>query len=279
MAKAFYTDLTYYLYSTYLKKTKRVDIYLPESYYQNDTEDYNLVLMNDGQEAPRLKLYETLRYLHGNCVIEDTVWVSIHADEERMLEYGVASQTDYANRGSKASAYNQFIIKELMPFLRQSFLVSISPAQNAFIGFSLGGLSAFDIVWNSPQLFGKVGIFSGSFWWRSKAIDNGYTDLDRIMHKVIRESQYKKGLKFWLEVGTLDEASDRNNSGIIDAIEDTLDIISELEEKGYTEDDIKYVEIQGGEHNPETWGKILPNFLLWAFPRQSYGHHSGKVFM
>jgi predicted alpha/beta superfamily hydrolase len=123
-----------------------------------------------------------------------------------------------------------------------------------------------DIVWENPHLFSKVGVFSGSFWWRDKSYEEGYTDdLDRIMHKKIRNSNYKSGLKFWLECGTADETADRNNNGIIDSIEDTLDIITELKTKGYTENDIEYVEIEGGEHNFNTWKNAFPDFLEWVF--------------
>ncbi len=272
-------DITYYLYSKYLKKKKRIDIFLPQNYLKTDEGTYNLVLMNDGQDAPRLRLAETLRHLHRERMIEEVIWVGIHADADRMHEYGVAKEADYANRGDRADAYTQFIVQELLPFLHIQFEVSVKPSDTAFVGFSLGALSAFDIVWQHPHIFGKVGAFSASFWWRSKALDDGYTDSDRIMHRIVREGSYQQGLKFWFEVGTRDETSDRNNSGIIDAIEDTLDLIQELESKGYTGTDIKYVEIQEGEHNPETWAKVLPNFTLWAFPRKSHTHHSGKVFL
>ena len=39
--------------------------------------------------------------------------------------------------------------------------------EKSFCGFSLGGLSALDIVWNHPTEFTKVGVFSGSLWWRT----------------------------------------------------------------------------------------------------------------
>jgi enterochelin esterase-like enzyme len=44
-----------------------------------------------------------------------------------------------------------------------------------------------------------------------------------------------------------------------------LDIIAELKTKGYTENDIKYVEIDGGEHNFNTWKNAFPDFLEWVF--------------
>ena len=73
-------------------------------------------------------------------------------------------------------------------------------------------------------------------------------------------------MKFWFEAGTNDEKSDRNNNGIIDAIEDTLDLISELKTKGYKKDlDLVYKEVEYGEHNTNTWKMVLPEFLMWAF--------------
>jgi enterochelin esterase-like enzyme len=76
-------------------------------------------------------------------------------------------------------------------------------------------------------------------------------------------------MKFWFQTGTLDEADDRNGNGIIDSIDDTRDVIKALKNMGYQEgDDIKYVEVIGGEHNLPTWGRILPDFLQWAFGKQ-----------
>ena len=141
-------------------------------------------------------------------------------------------------------------------------------ASTAYAGFSLGGLSAMDIAWNNPQLFDKTGVFSGSFWWRSKELGKGYTDADRIMHKTIRETAGKPALKFWLQTGTKDETADRNKNGIIDSIDDTVDLIKELEAKGYNRPgDIQYLEMVGGTHSTATWAYAMPKFLLWAFGR------------
>lgn len=263
-----YTELTYFVYSKYLKKKKRLDVYLPPA-YKEDGEPYVLVLMNDGQDAAKLQLSGRLDAWHQKYKDKPVVWVGIHADENRLHEYGVASTADYAGRGSKAGEYSSFIVEELLPFLRNAFWVGRLPAQTVFAGFSLGGLSAFDIVWHYPHLFGLIGAFSGSFWWRSKALDNGYTENDRIMHKILQESQKKPNLKFWFEVGTQDEMHDRNQNGIIDAIDDVRDLIHELEKHGYTSEDVKYVEVSGGRHNPETWGDQLLYFMEWVFAQQA----------
>ena len=112
-----------------------------------------------------------------------------------------------------------------------------------------------------------MGVFSGSFWWRSKALDQGYNEAtDRIMHALVRETPDKPSIKFWLQTGTEDEVSDRNNNGIIDSIDDTLGLIEELKLKGYRlNEDIVYREVVGGRHDQTTWGRVMGEFLEWTF--------------
>jgi len=83
---------------------------------------------------------------------------------------------------------------------------------------------------------------------------------------MIRETNNKPELKFWLQTGTNDETADRNKNGIIDSIDDTIDLVKELEVKGYKRPaDITYVEVVGGSHDAPTWAKAMPKFLCWAF--------------
>lgn len=250
--------------SSYLKRSVEIEIFLPDGLLGN--EKLNLLLLNDGQDAAALHLQDTLSQLYNSGKTGAIAVVAIKAAEDRIQEYGVISQPDYLGRGAKAKAYNNFIIKELMPFLNQSIAFPINGTK-AFAGFSLGGLSAFDICWNNSHIFDVAGVLSGSFWWRSKDLKDGYTDADRIMHRVVSATKGKPDLKFWLMTGTEDEAADRNRNFIIDSIDDTVDLIKTLVTKGYHRpNDIYYYEMVGGEHNVTTWAKALPAFLTWAFP-------------
>jgi len=249
--------------SALLKREVICDVLMPEDIH--NIQPLNLLLLNDGQEIEALQIRQTLQNLYDNNSINPLVIVAIHAGEERLQEYGVAGRLDFKNRGAKAGLYAQFIITELLPAIND-----LLPGQEfkttAFAGLSLGGLSALDIAWNNAELFDKVGVFSGSLWWRRKDIGKGYTDADRIAHAMIRETTDKPELKFWLQTGTKDETADRNNNGIIDSIDDTIDLIKELETKGYKRPgDITYVEVVGGSHDAPTWAKAMPKFLCWAF--------------
>ncbi|MEX0635250.1 MAG: esterase, partial [Ferruginibacter sp.] len=107
-----------------------------------------------------------------------------------------------------------------------------------------------------------------SLWWRDK--DQADADFDelqhRIMHRQIREGKYASWLQFFFEVGTQDETADRNNNGVIDAIDDTLALIDELEIKGYNpHKDIYYLQLADGKHDVPTWARAFPTFLTWGW--------------
>ncbi|SDM27750.1 alpha/beta hydrolase [Siphonobacter aquaeclarae] len=260
---AFIQSRTGSLASRPLQRQVILTVLLPPGYDQS-AQQYPLLLVNDGQDFERLQLKARLESLMRHGEIPPLVVVGVHANERRLSEYGTAGLPDYKGRGNLASAYTQFIIDELIPHLEHSYRVN--GQKRYFAGFSLGGLSALDICWQHDTTFAGVGIFSGSLWWRSRAYDEGYDDEnDRIMHVRVRNTTAKPALRFWFQAGTDDEQEDRNQNGIIDAIDDTLDLMRELQTKGYRQDaDYTYLEVSGGQHNPETWGAVFPDFLRWV---------------
>jgi len=260
--KALQVDIHDQFYSHYLKRVVRFDIYRPPVYDQGRYKSFPLLILNDGQDMESIKLKETLQNLYAHKLIRPILVVAIHAGY-RMQEYGVAQQADYKNRGSLAGQYTGFVLQELLPFLKRDYKPT---AEKAIAGFSLGGLSAFDIAWNHPDVFSKVGVFSGSFWWRSEPFNELRPDTGRIVLNMIKKTPQVPNLKFWFQTGTLDEHDDRNHNGLIDSIDDTVDVIFELIHTGFNqEEDIEYVELIGGKHDLPTWSRIMPDFLLWAF--------------
>ncbi len=254
------------LHSANLHRNVTVSLILPANYTDHNRR-FPLIIFQDGQDFPALHLSETVAELVSKGSIPPVVIAGIHANEKRIYEYGVAAQADYKGRGNRAGAHTRFVTEELLPYLETHCPVNASG--NTIAGFSLGGLMALDIAWNHPRLFSRAGVFSGSLWWRRKAFGEEYHDSDRIMHRQIAGASHQPGLKLWFQTGTLDETCDRNNDGVIDSISDTLDCIAELERKGYRwGDDVRYLEIKGGEHNPGTWRQAMPAFLKWALAYQ-----------
>jgi enterochelin esterase-like enzyme len=253
------------LLSEYLQREVKIDFFLPENIMFPSA--FSLLLINDGQNMEEMGLKTILSNLYSEKVITPLLCAAIHANKERKKEYGVAGLADYLGHGARAELYTSFILEELIPLIKRTYAVE-SFRQKAFAGFSLGGLSALDITWNHPGEFKKAGVFSGSLWWRNidQTEEEYEDDKHRIMHQQIRKGRYHPGLKFFFQCGNKDETKDRNNNGIIDSIDDTLDLIKELVAKGYSrEKDIHYLEIPDGKHDIATWGRAMPEFLKWGF--------------
>ncbi|MEJ7666534.1 MAG: hypothetical protein WKG07_46960 [Hymenobacter sp.] len=52
------------------------------------------------------------------------------------------------------------------------------------------------------------------------------------MHSLVAARLARPGQQFWLQAGTHDETNDRNGNGVIDAIDDTLDLLAALAGQG-----------------------------------------------
>lgn len=253
------------IHSAPLEREVRVDFYLPTNI--SDPSSISLLLINDGQDLVTMGFEQMLSVLYHQGKIKPILCVGIHCGEDRKNEYGMLLSPDFKGRGAKAALYQQFLMEELLPHVYGTYNIS-GFREKAFAGFSLGGLSALDLVWSNSSLFSKVGVFSGSLWWRSKSKSDKdfHESTDRLMHRQIRESEHRPNVQFFFECGELDETEDRNNNGVIDSIDDTIDLMRELLAKGYLEGrDFRYLQLKDGKHDVPTWARALPTFLEWGW--------------
>jgi enterochelin esterase-like enzyme len=252
------------LQSQLLTRPVRIDFYQSGN---DHSADPALLLMNDGQDLLKMDFEKLFEPFNSEKRIRPLLVAGIHCGEDRINEYGMSSGPDYMGRGTKAELYEEFIISELLPFIRGRFN-QYDLREAAFAGFSLGALSALDIAWNNPEIFSRIGVFSGSLWWRSVSqADKDYNQsAHRIMHAQVRNSTFRPGMKFFFECGELDENMDRNKNGVIDSIDDTIDLMRELTRKGYREGkDFTYLQLPDGKHDVASWAKAIPAFLKWGW--------------
>ncbi len=252
------------LYSRHLQRPVKLTII--NTPMPDDKSTLNLLLLNDGQDLAKLRVKDIIDSLYRKKAIKPLLVVGIWAGD-RMKEFGVAEYPDYQNHGDKAAYYDSFIDDELYPFAKKKAGVR-KFSSVVMAGCSLGGLSAFDISWNHSDRIDKVGVFSGSFWWRDKDDKTaGYSDeKNRIMLNKIRSSKKKPHLQYWFYAGGKEETGDRDNDGVIDVIDDTKDLIALIKSKNVcTPDDIRFVLDENGQHDQLYWSRQFPAFLVWAF--------------
>ena len=255
------------IYSHYLDK--QISLHFIQSNIKYINNECSLILMNDGQDVEQIDVLNTLNELIQLYVLKPILLVAICTNEDRIKDYGTAYSADFAGRGNRAGLYNKFVMDELIPFIKKETQLN-SFLEKSFIGWSLGALSALDIVWNNAHQFNKVGLFSPSLWWRRKSYLNGYTDEnDRLMHLQIKFGEVKPWMQLFIECGALDESSDRNKNGIIDSIDDALDLIKLLKSIGFKNHQIHYIELADGKHDLPTWKKVFPLFIKWGYLKKS----------
>ncbi len=225
--------------------------------------DMPVLVALDGQTAGAWRLPAALAELGDRAPLV----VAIPATADRTDEYSLAETLDYKRRGRKAAAFQRMVVEQVLPAVRARHGVAMAPARTGAYGASMGGLCAFDLVWRHPEIFGLAGVFSGSLWWRGDNTGAAAQQASRLTHRLVRRAETPPSVRFWFQAGTADEAADRDGNGVIDAIQDTTELMDELRARGWRAGpDLAYVQVEGGEHNEVTWARALPLFLDWALP-------------
>lgn len=249
-----------------LREPHQVDVYLPPGYSANPGRRYPVLYANDGQDLATAQFPVVLSTLVASGQVAPVIVVAIHSTESRTPEYATAARPALLADGLEAAAYQRFVLDTVMPRIAARYRTEAGASHTGIMGWSLGGLSAFDLAWNHPDRFGIVGVFSGSFWWRDNDGSTEERVAGRIVHRMVRTGPSRPALRFWFMAGRQEDDDDRDGNGVIDIIQDTRELIELLVGQGHREGgDIEWHLVDGG-HNLATWAKLLPAFLTWAFP-------------
>ncbi len=179
------------------------------------------------------------------------VTVGIFIDPgSRDLKGGKGGAPDFANRSFEydtlSPQYATFLEKEILPEVGKKYALRQDAASRAICGISSGGICAFTVAWERPDLFSKVLSHVGSF----TNIRGG----DRYPG-IIRKTKHKD-IRVFLQDGSGDLNNEHGNWWL-----SNLQMESALKYKGY---DLKTAWGDGG-HNGKHGGAILPESLVWLW--------------
>lgn len=162
-----------------LNRTRRIWIYLPQDYSSNVSKRFPVLYMHDGQNvfddatafAGEWGVDEYLDSLkEGQCIV-----VAVdHGGEKRMTELNPYDHEKFGKGEGKK--YVVFLVKTLKPFIDKNYRTLPDWQNTGIAGSSMGGLISMYAVLRYPEIFGKAGIFSPSFWITDKKI---FTDIKK----------------------------------------------------------------------------------------------------
>ncbi|MCF6311384.1 MAG: esterase family protein [Verrucomicrobiales bacterium] len=142
--------------------------------------------------------------------------------------------------------YAKFLETEILPEVAKSYRLTDDPDQRAICGMSSGGICAFTVAWQRPDLFRKVLSQIGSF----TNIRGGH-----VYPSLIRKTE-KKPLRVFLQDGSNDVDNQHGNWPLANQ-----QMAAALKFAGY---DYKFV-FGEGAHNGNHGGAIFPDSLRWLW--------------
>jgi alpha-glucosidase len=251
------TFLTEEFYIPQLNRKRRIWLYLPPD-YQNSRKRYPVIYMHDGQNlfdsatsfAGEWEVDETLNRIYNEKGIGFIVIGIDNGGKKRLDEYSPWINAKYG--GGEGGQYVSFIVKTLKPYIDQNYR-TLSEKQNTVIfGSSMGGLISFYAGLHHPEVFGKIGAFSPSFWFSDKSFD------DTKDHGNLRDSRL-----YFLAGNKEGEKTDFDE--ISQTVTDMNKMIALLKQNGFDPDNITSKVIPEGKHNEKMWKEYFKEAVLWLF--------------
>src|SRR5262245_30767449 len=116
------------IYTKLLGRNVEIEIMIPPQLEAG--KKYPLLELNDGQDSEAVKVKNAIAALVQEKEIPEIIVVGIKA-ADRMQEYGVAFRADYFGRGKFAKAYSDYVVTELMPYLKYKYPLADAPSTRA----------------------------------------------------------------------------------------------------------------------------------------------------
>ncbi|MBA3890509.1 MAG: alpha/beta hydrolase [Gemmatimonadaceae bacterium] len=242
--------------SRHLEQQRHVMVYLPPGYDAGGVRRYPVLYLHDGQNVfdratafgEEWQVDESAQALIMSGAISPLIIVAVYnAGAHRVDEYTPTELPDNGG-GGHADDYGRMLVEELKPFIDAGYLTLPSAASTAVGGSSLGGLLSMHLGIRYPTVFGRLAVLSPSIWWD-----------DRIIVRSVEALPRKLPTRIWLDVGTREGAAASTNAR---ALRDAL--VS----RGWTVgEDLMYEEVEGGEHNEQSWGARIGRVLQYLFPK------------
>ena len=238
---------TFTIEAPQLKTIKKIWIYLPKNYVSS-TKKFPVIYMNDGQNLFDAKtsyvgewnVDETLDSLSAQVIV-----IGIeHGGEKRMEELTPYKNEKYG--GGNADNYLDFIVKTLKPYVDKNYRTKPNANNTCLWGSSLGGLVSFYGALKYPEVFGKVGCFSPSFWFNRK----------EIFHLMEDTKTFKTKVYFLCG----------DNEGDDDMVRDLNSMEYQVNTKRCECKMLnKKIIVKGGQHNEKLWREGFKKAYLWLF--------------
>jgi predicted alpha/beta superfamily hydrolase len=257
-------DLRIHLFrSVVFHNQRNLRVWLPPGYddRENRSRRYPVFYLNDGQNlfdpstafgGVEWQVDETAEQLIREERIQPLIVVGIdNAQEDRIREYVPYRSSDIPVRTVLGTKYPEFLLQEVVPFIRKRYRLALGPQNTGLGGSSLGGLISLYTAMTRPRIFGRLLVESPSLFIGD--------------HRILRESVRVKRWpeRIFLGVGTNELGDDSAcNQQIVDDVRALEQI---LRNAGLSGDRLELDIDEGASHSESAWARRFPEALAFLF--------------
>lgn len=250
------------VYSSELKNSRDVIVYLPPSYNENTLKKYkNVMIMHDGQNLfdPRTSAFgtawmcqDTMNSLIVGGQSDEVILVGAYNTNDRNTEYTYIYDPE-EGFGGKGDLYLDWIESTLIPLVGKTYRVNLQRETLGILGSSLGGLISCYAGWTRSAVYGKVGCMSTSLWW---------ADQDFQKHVLPNNLPQEPFPVTYMDGGTAGSAGGEAQCSVY-----TKQVYDYQLSVGFVANvnAFTYVD-QGGEHNEASWAARFYKPILALYP-------------
>ena len=232
-----------------LNRQRKITIYLPPNYHTSK-ENYPVLYIQDGQNVfddstsynGEWEVDETLNEMYNESGFGLIVVAINNGGSTRLKEY--SAWGNEKNGNGEGALYLDFLINTLKPEIDKGFRTKSDSQNTAVMGSSLGGLFAHYAAVKRPDVFGKAGVFSPSFWYAKDSFE--FTE------KAIGLNNSK----MYFLVG----AKDGN-----DMVKPMNEMVSLMKRNGFLEDNLNSKVAPNGTHSESFWKSEFQSAISWLF--------------
>lgn len=241
-------------YMPQFNRNRRIWIYYPPD-YGTSGKNYPVLYMHDGQNlfdqltsfAGEWEVDETLNELFDEGYTVPIVVGIDNGGSHRIDEYTPWINTEYG--GGEGEKYMQFVVETLKPYIDQNFRTLPGRETTGIMGSSLGGLISHFGALKYPEIFGKAGIFSPSYWFSDS------------VWSFTASTQTGDWLRVYQMCGTAEGSNTDVNM---------LRMSDSLISIGLPSSNIQNKMVPGGQHNEALWRENFREAFLFLFGGSSF---------
>lgn len=238
--------------SRYLSGTRNVWIYLPKDYAKNTNKRYPVLYMHDGQNVFEQGSYGTWEAHKAFDKIQNEgkdvgIVVAINNGAGRMSEYAPFPNIPNAPV-AQGDEYLQAIIKVIMPYINANYRTLTGAKNTGIAGSSLGGLISYYAGLKYPDIFGKIGAMSPSFWYCK-------SDLLDYVNNWETSINVEQARIYFI-------CGDEESSSMVS---DMQEFYEKTTMKGFSNKNLEYEVVKGGRHNEASWAAQIERVYNFMF--------------